>query len=147
MTALTRSRDPNSRQEAWRVFYGDVLAGTISTCTGTPHGADEWQWSCGFDPGSRPGEITAGTAATFEEARAAFERAWTVFLAARTPEDFDAYRRDRAFTVWKYAMWDAGCRLPTQVPSGRSRCFCGAEIDQQTVNSHIYSAHMAVPAP
>jgi hypothetical protein len=33
-----------------------------------------WQWSCGFYPGSEPGEISSDTAATFEEARADFER-------------------------------------------------------------------------
>jgi hypothetical protein len=42
----------------------------------------------GFYPGSRPGECTNGTAATFEQARLVFERAWAVFLARRTEADF-----------------------------------------------------------
>jgi len=25
-------------------------------------------------------------------------------------------------------MWDSGCKMPTQMPDLRSRCFCGAEI-------------------
>ncbi len=25
-------------------------------------------------------------------------------------------------------MWDAGMKMPTQMPDLRSRCFCGAEI-------------------
>ncbi|WP_316172167.1 MULTISPECIES: hypothetical protein [unclassified Bradyrhizobium] len=144
--ALTRRRALDAQQESWRVFYGDVEAGHISRCTGAPAGTDPWQWFCGFYPGSHPGERTVGTAATLEEARQAFEGAWAAFLAKRTPEDFDAYRRHVASTRWKYAMWDAGCRLPTQNTSGRSRCFCGAEIDLQTTESHIYSAHMAAPA-
>ncbi|WP_315747570.1 MULTISPECIES: hypothetical protein [unclassified Bradyrhizobium] len=146
MTALTRRRDPDALQESWRVFYGDVEAGHISRCSGNPAGRDAWQWFCGFYPGSRPGEQQVGTAATLEDARVAFERAWSVFLSHRTPADFDAYRQHIAFTAWKYAMWDAGCRLPTQSTSGRSRCFCGAEIDVQTTEEHIYSAHMAVRA-
>jgi len=32
--------------------------------------------------------------------------------------DFTEYRRQRDCTAWKYAMWDAGLRLPTQSPDG-----------------------------
>jgi hypothetical protein len=39
-------------------------------------------------------------------------------------------------------MWDAGCRMPTQLPEGRSRCFCGAEIDAAGASAHVYAAHM-----
>jgi hypothetical protein len=147
MTVLTRRRNPDAQQESWRVFYGDVEAGHISKRTGNPADTDRWQWFCGFYPGSHPGEQQVGTAATLEQAREAFERAWALFLAKRTPEDFDAYRRDVAFTRWKYAMWDKGCRLPTQNTSCRSRCFCGAEIDLRTTENHIYSAHMPASAP
>src|SRR4051812_16760030 len=35
-------------------------------------------------------------------------------------------------------MWDAGCRMPTQVASGRSRCFCGTEIDL-ACEEHVYN--------
>ncbi len=44
-------------------------------------------------------------------------------------------------TTWKYAMWDAGCRMPTQMPDGRSRCFCGAEIGVEC-GDHVYTRHM-----
>ena len=57
------------------------------------------------DPGSKPGECTGGTAATFEEARSAFEAAWRVFLAKRTEADFQAWRDHRAWTARKYAAW------------------------------------------
>jgi hypothetical protein len=73
-----------------------------------------WQWYCGFYPGSHPGEITSGSAGTFDQARTEFEAAWSVFLAKRTEEDFAEWRYDRDFTAWKYSMWDAGLKLPTQ---------------------------------
>jgi hypothetical protein len=62
------------------------------------------QWSCGFYPGSEPGEYLSGTAATFDQARTDFGAAWPVFLAKRTDADFTAFRRHRAFMAWKYAM-------------------------------------------
>ena len=65
-----------------------------------------------------------------------------MFLAKRTEADFETWRRDRASTVWKYAMWDAGCKPPTQVSDGRSHCFCGAEIGIADLKDHIYTAHM-----
>jgi hypothetical protein len=36
-------------------------------------GMPKWEWRCGFYSGSRPGECSSGTAATFQEARGAFE--------------------------------------------------------------------------
>jgi len=38
-------------------------------------------------------------------------------------------------------MHDAGLRLPTQVPSGRARCFCGAEIDIASMSPHVNERH------
>jgi hypothetical protein len=32
--------------------------------------------------------------------------------------------------------------MPTQVADGKSKCFCGAEIDMTNTEDHIYSAHM-----
>ncbi|MGJ5149907.1 hypothetical protein [Bradyrhizobium sp. HKCCYLR1023] len=145
-TALTRRRALDAQEETWQVMYGDVEAGAIARRIGNPAGTSPWQWFCGFYPGSHPGEQTAGAAETFDDARAAFEQAWAAFLAKRTPEDFAAYRRDRAFRAWKYAMWDARCTMPTQATSGRSRCFCGTAIDLTTTSQHIYSCHMALAA-
>jgi hypothetical protein len=73
-------RSTDSRDECWHVYYGDVRAGTIAIRAGNPHDTDPWEWSCGFYPGSHPGEHRSGTAATFEEARADFERAWRRFF-------------------------------------------------------------------
>jgi hypothetical protein len=84
MPALTRRRDPDARQETWRIYFGGVHVGTIAQCVGNPGAAPRWEWRCGFYPGSRPGECTNSTAATFGEARAAFEIAW-----ARLPVEED----------------------------------------------------------
>jgi hypothetical protein len=141
MTSLTRRRDPDSREEAWLIFYGDMRVGAIGQRSGNPVGTDRWFWQCSFYPGSNHGECTSGAAKSFEAARAAFEGAWDVFFARRSEADFEASRRDRASTAWKYAMWDAGCKLPTQMADGRSRWFCGAEIDVNTTSAHLYAAH------
>jgi hypothetical protein len=65
MRSLTHRRDPDSREEAWRIFYdGDVHVGTIGMRSGNPTGGDRWSWHCGFYPGSNPGDESHGTAAT-----------------------------------------------------------------------------------
>jgi hypothetical protein len=84
MPVFTRRRNPDARQESWLILYGDVHVGTIGLRSGNPFDTDQWQLRCGFYPGSEPGDWTSGTAATFDQARAAFESAWLVFLANRT---------------------------------------------------------------
>ena len=64
--------------------------------------------------GSDPDEQRSGTAATFEQARADFEKAWKVFSARRTPGDYQAWRNQRDWTARKYAMWERGERFPSQ---------------------------------
>jgi hypothetical protein len=95
MPALTRRRYPE-RHDCWHIYYGDVRVGTIAVRTGIPRDEDPWEWDCGFYPGSHPGVHANGTGATFDEARAAFEEAWRLFLPKRTEADFDEYRRQRA---------------------------------------------------
>jgi hypothetical protein len=82
MPDLTRRQYPE-RPDCWHVYYGDVHVGTISKCVGNPGAAEAWQWLCGFYPGSNPGDQRGGTASTFEQARAAFEAAWRVYLPIR----------------------------------------------------------------
>jgi hypothetical protein len=55
---------------------------------------------------------------------------------------FEAYRQSRAFHKWKYRMWNEGVKMPTQLASGKSKCFCGAKIDPTNTEDHISSAHM-----
>jgi hypothetical protein len=99
-------------QECWRVYYGDAHAGTIAQRVGNPGGAPKWQWHCGFYPGSRPGECTAGTAANFDAAPEAFEAAWRVFLAKRTDADFQEWRDHHECTAERYRRFDRGERMP-----------------------------------
>jgi hypothetical protein len=113
MPALTRRRDAN-QQECWRIHYGDVHAGTIAQCVGNPGTAPKWQWRCGFYPGSRPGECTSGMATTFEDARAAFEATWRVFLSKRTEADFQAWRDGQEWAAEKYRRFDRGERMPRE---------------------------------
>jgi hypothetical protein len=39
-------------------------------------------------------------------------------------------------------MWAAGGLMPTQKASGRSQCFCGAEIDIKGADDHVVAAHL-----
>jgi hypothetical protein len=126
MPALTRRRCPEAREECWHIYFGDVHVGTISIRSGVPVDQDQWGWQCGFYPVCHRGEDAA---ATFEQAQRNFETAWRALQPKLSEADLHAYRRQRAFVSWKYAMWEAGCKLPTQLPGGRSRCFCGAPID------------------
>jgi hypothetical protein len=113
--------------------------------SGNPADTDPCGWRCGFYPGSYPRECTSGTAATFDQARIDFEEAWRDFLADRTEADFDEYRKHGAWTAWKYAMWDSGCKLPTQVASGQFRCFCGAGLATGDATSSIMAISWVGP--
>jgi len=140
MPQLTRRRYPE-RHDCWHIYYGDVHAGTIAKRVGNPHDTDQWEWSCGFYPGSRPGEIRSGTSATFDDARAEFTTAGRCFWrTAPTP----IFRRGVTSGIrprGKYAMWDGGFKLPMQLPSGRSKCFSGADLTISGVTDHIRSVH------
>ena len=140
MPALTRRRYPE-HPDCWHVCYGDVHVSIIARRTGCPVDVDQWEWKSGFYPGMEPDHHRSDTAADFAAARVDFEAAWREILPTLTDADFDKWRYQRDATAWKYAMWDSGMRMPTQQPSGRSQCFCGAPIDIQSVNAHIRSAH------
>jgi hypothetical protein len=111
LTRLTRRADPD-RAGCWQVYCGDIHAGTIARSTGRPNAQEEWTWSAGFYPGSRPGEIKGGTATTYEEARAKFERTWLHFASSRTETDFAEWCDQRDWTARKYALLDCGERVP-----------------------------------
>jgi len=135
------SRTP--RLLARLLYYGDVHVGTIAIRAGVPVDVDQWRWDCGFYSRSHRGRQIQGTAETFEQARADFEAAWKEYLPKCSETDFEEYRRQRALTAWKYAMWGKGCRMPTQSTDGRSRCYCGETIDIGGTENHVYAAHMA----
>jgi hypothetical protein len=105
MPELTRKR-VNDRPVTWHVHYAGVRIGVIVERSGAPPSSDQWQWCCGFYPGSNPGDDRHGTAATFEAARAAFEAAWRDYLPKRSDDDFEEWRQDAAWHAAKYARWD-----------------------------------------
>lgn len=140
---LTRRLFQENHYQRWDIFDGDVRVGTITEINGT-EGQMLWQWSCGFYPGcDKRTQQTAGSCDTFDEAREEFQRAWERLEPEITPEMRGEWLEHQAFTAWKYAMHDAGCRMPTQSTTGRSRCFCGAEITTLGVDNHIRALHMA----
>jgi len=104
MPTLTRRRSVDHRYKCWHIYYGDVPVGTIAERVGNPHDTDPWEWSCGFYPGSHPGEHQSDTTATFEEARADFERTWLVFLSKRTKADFQAWRDQKSSRPSRLAL-------------------------------------------
>jgi hypothetical protein len=89
-----------------------VGGSTVALRSGQSTTADPWEWRCGFYPDSEPGDWSSGTAATFWEARKAFEAAWRIFLAKRTDADFQVWRDHPDRAAQKYALWDAGQHLP-----------------------------------
>ena len=121
MPELTRRRSVDHRQECWQIFFGDIQAGTITERVGNPHDTERWEWRCGFYPGSNPGEHQSGTAASFAEARADFERAWKIFLSKRTEADFQEWRDQRDWTAEKYRRFDRGERMPPSWQPSRYR--------------------------
>jgi hypothetical protein len=149
MPALTRRRSTDAPEECWHIYWGDIPAGTIGIRSGIPFDEDPWGWSCGFYPGSHPGEHEHGAAATFDQARADFEAAWQRFLSKRTEPDLQAWRDERDCTARKYAMWEAGEKMPSQKPSSLMKCLCGATIDTHRIQDtmvhvpHITAAHAA----
>ncbi len=143
MPALTRRRNDDPHRQGWHVYCADVRVGWIGERAGVPKTGDQWGWSCGFYPGLEPGQHWQGTGVDFEAARAGFQWAWEALLPDIPPDAFDEWRRARAFHVWKERMWETGCRLPTQMTSGRSCCFCGEEISIAGVSEHVYATHIA----
>jgi hypothetical protein len=108
---LTRRRDPH-RAECWQIYFADIHVGTIARTVGNPNAEPKWQWQCGFYPGSAPGEQRGGTARTFDEARADFDKAWRVFSSKRTEADYEEWREQQRWTARKYAVRDRGEPVP-----------------------------------
>jgi hypothetical protein len=102
-----------------------------------PPGQPPWGWTCGFYPGSDPEEHTAGVAMSFDQARAALDAAWRVFLGKRTEVDFQPWRDQEARTEQRYARWKNGERLSTQKPNALVRCPCGEVFDSHRVGETV----------
>jgi hypothetical protein len=109
-----------------------------------PLDSDQWGWTCGFYPGCAPGEAASGTGATFEEAKAEFQKAWERLAPKKTGTHFEIWRRHRDFTAWKNRMTDEKKPMPTQRTDGRAICFCGAEITNASLDRHINEAQRGI---
>jgi hypothetical protein len=107
---LTRRPDAH-RPDCWRIFCADICAGWIAKTT-TVAAQVQWVWSAGFYPGTAPGEIRTGTAASYDEAKAAFTIAWLKFAHSRKSADFQAYRDQQEWTARKYALRGQGKEIP-----------------------------------
>jgi hypothetical protein len=66
-----------------------------------------------------------------------FEDAWRVFLSKRTEADFQAWREERDWTTRKYAMRQAGERMPSQKPSPLMTCRCGEVFDSHRLEQTL----------
>lgn len=143
MPQLTRRRT-EERLETWTISYDGVDVGKIVELPYQPHKPSRWQWACGFYPGADPHDRTVGQAASFDEARVAFEAAWRVYLARRRPEDFEAWRRDRQFHADKRAG-----RIAPANDGSIMLCACGETFDSHDPEQgdihlrHIYLVQRA----
>lgn len=146
MNALTRRRLDTENLESWGIFDGDVRVGGLTKVNGT--GSQVlWQWACGFYPGcNKRTQQSGGNCETFDEAKARFQETWDRLEPQITPAMRTEWLEHQAFTAWKYAMHEAGCRMPTQNATGRSRCFCGADLAIAAVPEHVRTAHMGTKA-
>ncbi|MBR1193871.1 hypothetical protein JQ634_34290 [Bradyrhizobium sp. AUGA SZCCT0240] len=118
-----------------------MQVGTIAVQSGLPVHAKQWRWDVGFYPASHRGHNRSGYAASFDEARAGFDVARKDYLPKCTEADFNEYRRQRAWTAWKYRTHEGGLALPTQSTSGWARCLCGSSIDVASAAAHVNEAH------
>jgi hypothetical protein len=142
MPDLTRRRNLEVRDECWNVYYGDVRVGTIAIRSGMPHHEDPWGWACGLYPGSHPREWRPSTKpAPTSKQRGVY--CGVYFCQTGPRADFQAWRDQRDWTTRKYAMWQAGERLPSQKPSSLMRCPCGEIFDSHRLeNTVIHVPHM-----
>ena len=62
----------------------------------------------------------------------------------RAEADFQAWRDAQDWIARKYAMWEAGEKLPSQAPSSLMRCPCGEVFDSHRLdNTVIHVPHIA----
>ena len=59
------------------------------------------------------------------------------FLAKRTEADFQAWPDQQDWTARKYAMWQAGEKLPSQKPSRLMKCVCGQQFDSHRMEDNL----------
>jgi hypothetical protein len=139
MPALTRRRSAD-RRDCWHIYYGDVDAGTIAKRVGSPHVTNQWEWRCGFYPGSSPGEIRRHSRDVRRCPRQFWRRLEDLFCEPHRCQ-FRGLARTTRFDHVEICDVGFSRKLPTQVTSGRSKCFCGADLTIGSVPDHVRSAH------
>jgi hypothetical protein len=139
--AVTLRSCSDAHQAIWLIHYSDVRVGSIAIRVGVPADADRWAWSCGIYPNARSLRDDSGTAPNFKAARRDFDAAWRVMLPKLTEADFEAWRQQRDYTAWNYAMRDAGLKTPTATGTGISKCLCGETITIGNSWEHILTVH------
>lgn len=138
--AAREEKDRNSGESA--VPASASSARRVGKRAGVPVHVDQWQWTLAVYPASHRGIRDSETAASFQEVREAFEGSWRKMAPKITEADREEHRRQRAYTAWKYRMWETGCKLPTQMTSDRSQCYCGVTIDTARFSEHVAAEHM-----
>jgi len=124
---------PDAKQECPQIFYGDVRLGTIAKRIGIPNDQPRWGWSCGFYPGSDPGDCTNGSAATFLRA---ISRLPGASVCQSDRGDFQE-RDQQESTERKYTMRTQGERMPSQKPTSLIRCTCAQVFDTHRLEETV----------
>jgi hypothetical protein len=57
--------------------------------------------------------------------------------SVRTEADFQAWRDQQEWTARKYAMWQAGEKLPSQKPSTLMKCVCVQQFDSHRIEDIV----------
>jgi len=57
--------------------------------------------------------------------------------SVRTEADFQAWRDQQEWTARKYAIWQAGEKLPSQKPTTLMKCVCGQQFDSHRIEDIV----------
>ncbi len=97
----------------------------------------------GFIRAQNPANTCTVPLPIFDQARRDFEAAWRVFSAKRTEADFQEWRDQSDWTARKYAMWERGEKLPSQIPTSMMGCPCGVRFDSHDpAGSYVHCGHI-----
>jgi hypothetical protein len=144
-SACPNSPAADAREECWHVYYGDVHVGTIAIRTGIPFDEDLRLLS-----GQRAGRVIRTGPQPPSTMLAPISKPHGAYFRPSEPRgDYQAYRGARDWHARKYAMWEAGERLPSQKFSSLRICPCGEIFDSHRPEHtlihvpHITAAHEA----
>ncbi len=142
MPSLIRRRSNDIPQNSWRIFYGDVPVGWIGIRSGGRLTLLNWAGVAASILAWSRDSIATDRPLHSKGRGQLFLFAWRQVLPHLGEANFEAYRREHAFHKWRHRMWSEGLKMPTQLASGRSKCFCGAAINLKNTEQHVYKKHM-----